>query len=240
MTIQILDLTNSFRQLDDRVAGPGEIVVATLSSDAIDGLAEALRASARMPWCPVVVASLSPPSERTLRTLQLKAGKVTAIKLTPGSEGPTGSEVVDAVSKRPEVRPGEFLGYVGLRAGSEVRATVEAALAGERSARLRRAAHRVGPLTPADWGALWTYIRAISMAHRYGLTQEKTAFRLGTAARTLWLWSTNFAKLNWKDAVSLRAWEPVLEVTLRVHGLALDTSIPRRRISGDYLAVMGE
>jgi hypothetical protein len=183
---------------------------------------------------------VTPPTADTLRTLQLKAGKMIAIKLTPGDDEPTSSAVLPAVLGRPEVRSSEFLAYVGLRAGAAVRAIVEAALTGERSARLRRAARRVGPLTPTQWRALWTLIRAISLAHRDNLSQEKAAFSLGPATHTLWSWNSTFAKLSWKDAIGLRAWEAVLEVILRVQGLVLDIPTPKQRLSGQYLAVLGD
>lgn len=62
---------------------------------------------------------------------------------------------------------------------------------------------------------------------------------LGLAPRTLSVWTRDYLRTTWREAAGLGAWEPILELALRVVGYASVEvrASPRRatlRISGPY------
>ena len=232
------------RHVDRRQPIPGSILIAVITGQDLDGIVAAVQVAARNSWCPLVLASQTPPSNATLEVLRLRATRLCAVQLGSGEAHPSAAAVRRAVAKRRVVTAGEFCAFVGARAGAGVRDLAHIVLVDRRTEAvfLRRWARRLGQLSPRQWVSLFDLVLAVSYSLHHGLSQERTALRLQVAPRSLGAWCSRFFGLDWRESLALGSWEAGCEIALRRHGFIRDWPERSRirRVSGDFVAVQLE
>ncbi len=86
----------------------------------------------------------------------------------------------------------------------------------------RRSLRKYGAWLPHDWSALGSCVeliaRAIAAAQPQAVAAEQAAVDVKTVSR----WCHRYFGRTWRQLVAMGAWEPVLEVGLRMGGYVTD------------------
>ena len=80
---------------------------------------------------------------------------------------------------------------------------------------LARWCARTGLPSPRQWRTLHRLIVAVSLAQRTGWSQSAAAAEIGLAARSVSVGCRDYFGLSWQEAVSMLAWEGLLEGAIR-------------------------
>ena len=212
----------------------GAALTCDLRQTSLNGLADAFRAHALSPWCPLAVVLPDGVSETILEAIRPDWGGLATLAVRSEDILPTYGAVSAAVARRGPPDRHAVIQYIRSRADERLARAVCESLDGPTawSAALRRRLGRLAMPSPQHWVNLFRLSTHLASAMApQSKTLEQIALESNSAPRTLSGWCAKYLRLSWPEARHRLGWEWIFEVVLREHG-ASDWTAPVARRHG--------
>lgn len=196
----------------------GAALVCDLRQTSLNVLADAFRAHARSPWCPMAVVLPAGVSETILEPILPDWGRLATLAVRSEEILPTYGEVAAAIERRGPPDRQAVIRYIRSRAGEHLAREVAKSLEGSGawSAGLRRRLGRLDMPSPQHWVNLFRLSTHLASAMApQSKTLEQIALESNSAPRTLSGWCAKYLRLSWPDARRRLGWEWIFELALR-------------------------
>lgn len=199
----------------------GAAFACDLRQTSLNVLADALRAQAHSPWCPLAVVLPDGVSETILEPIHPDWGRLVTLAVRSEDILPTYAAVSQAVARRGPPDRHAVIRYIRSRADEHLARAVAQSFEGSNAwtTGLRRRLGRLDMPSPQHWVNLfWLSTYLASSTHPRGKTLEQVALESNSAPRTLSGWCAKYLRQSWPEARRRLGWEWIFEVVLREHG----------------------